>query len=128
SGASPLQNPVCNQAGPECLNVSSGNDASRWINMWGAALRYEHNFGAWDLKAYGVAETSGREDLTTQDYVSLASARADGFSGGANSTQFLRYRDLGFYQAGVAVTASNFTFAFDYIGGQINGQLALNPE
>src|SRR6202008_4549272 len=51
-----------------------------------------------------------------------------GFSGGANSTQFLRYRDLGFYQAGVAVTASNFTFAFDYIGGQINGQLALNPE
>jgi hypothetical protein len=128
SGSSPIQNTVCNQAGPECLNVSSGNDASRWINMWGAALRYEHNFGAWDFKAYGLAETSGREDLTTQESVSLQAAQAAGFSGGTNQTQFLRYRDLGFYQTGVAVTVANLTFAFDYMGGQVDGQLSLNPE
>jgi Gram-negative porin len=128
SGSSPLQNSVCNQAGPECLNVASGNDASRWINMWGAALRYQHSFGAVDFKSYILGETSGREDLATQNYVSLATARADGFSGGANDTQFIRYNDLAFYQGGIAVTWSNLTFAADYIGGQVNGQLALDPQ
>jgi hypothetical protein len=127
SGASPLQNAVCNQAGPECLNVSSGNDASRWLNLVGAGLRYQHNFGAVDFKAYGVAETSGKETLTTQDYVSAPAARAAGFGGGANQTQFMRYNNMQFYQTGVAVTYSNLTFAFDYMGGQVNGQLALNP-
>ncbi len=128
SGSSPLQNSVCNQAGPECLNVSSGNDATRWINLVGAALRYQHSFGAVDFKTYGLYETSGRETLTTQDYVSPAAARAAFASTGANDTQFQRYNDLGFYQAGVAVTVANFTFAFDYMGGQVDGQLSLNPS
>jgi len=128
SGSSPLQNSVCNQAGPECLNVSSGDDATRWINMVGVGLRYQYNFGAVDFKTYGVYETSGRETLTTQEYVSPSAARAAFASAGANDTQFLRYNDLGFYQTGVAVTLANFTLAFDYMGGQVDGQLGLNPS
>jgi hypothetical protein len=131
AGATPLQNAVCNQAGPECAAISSGSDATRWINMVGAALRYEHTFGDVDFKTYGLYETSGKEDLTTQEYMTPAQSRAafaNGAATGENATQFLRYNDMGFYQAGVAVTADNFTLAFDYMGGQVDGQLSLNPE
>jgi hypothetical protein len=131
AGANPLQNAVCNQAGPECLTVSSGNDATRWINMVGAALRYQHTFGAIDFKTYGLWEGSGRETLTTQDYETPAQARAafaNGGPTGINATQFLRYDDMSFFQTGVAVTMANFTLAADYMGGDVNGQLSLNPS
>jgi hypothetical protein len=131
AGASPLQNAVCNQAGPLCSAVSSGDDATRWINMVGAALRYEHSFGAVDFKTYGLYEASGKEDLTTTAYLTPAQSRTAFANGGAtsvNATQFLRYNDLGFYQAGIAVTAANLTFAADYMGGQVDGQLGLNPS
>jgi hypothetical protein len=131
AGANPLQNGVCNQASAECLAVSSGNDATRWINMVGAALRYQHSFGAVDFKTYGLYETSGREDLTTQAYETPVQARAafaNGAATGINATQFMRYNDIGFYQTGVAVTVSNFTFAVDYMGGNVDGQLSLNPS
>ena len=99
--------------------------------MVGAALRYEHTFGAVDFKTYGLYETSGKEDLTTQEYMTPAQSRAafaNGAATGINATQFLRYNDMGFYQAGVAVTADNFTLAADYMGGQVDGQLSLNPS
>jgi hypothetical protein len=131
AGANPLQNGVCNEANAECPSVSSGNDATRWINMLGWALRYEHTFGAVDFKTYGLYETSGREDLTTQAYETPAQSRAafaNGAATGVNATQFLHYNDMGFYQAGVAVTVSDLTFAVDYMGGQVDGQLSLNPS
>jgi hypothetical protein len=130
SGANPLQNGVCNQAGPECLAVTSGNDATRWTNLVGAAVRYQQSFGAVDFKTYGLYETSGKEDLTTQAYMTPAQSRAAFANGGAasiNATQFLRYNDMGFFQGGVAVTMANFTLAADYMGGQVDGQLGLNP-
>jgi hypothetical protein len=99
--------------------------------MVGAALRYQHSFGAVDFKTYGLYETSGRETLTTQEYETPAQSRlafANGGPTGINATQFLRYNDMGFYQAGVAVTAANFTLAADYMGGQVDGQLSLNPS
>ena len=112
----------CNQAGSTCINVSSGNDASRWINQVGVGLRYQRGFGPVDFKAYGFYETAGKENLTTQAYTTPAAARA----GGA-SAQFLRYDNLSFYKAGVAVTAANITLAADYIGGSVNGQLSMQP-
>jgi Gram-negative porin len=39
----------------------------------------------------------------------------------------LRYDNLSFYKAGIAVTALNFTAAVDYIGGAVNGQLQERP-
>jgi hypothetical protein len=126
-----LQNAVCNQAGPLCSAVSSGDDATRWINMVGAALRYEHSFGAVDFKTYGLYEASGKEDLTTTADLTPAQSRTAFANGGAtsvNATQFLRYNDLGFYQAGIAATAANLTFAPDYMGGQVDGLLGLNPS
>ncbi|WP_428485196.1 porin [Rhodopila sp.] len=115
----------CNQANSTCIGVSSGNDPSRWINQVGGGLRYQQVFGPVDFKAYGFGETSGKENLTTAAYTTPAVARAG--TGGASALT-LRYDNLGFYKAGVAVTAFNVTAAADYIGGAVNGQLALRPS
>jgi len=116
----------CGQAGPSCVNVTSGNDATRWINQAGLGLRFQHNFGAVDVKTYGFYEVSGKENLTTTGTVSPAAALKAAIAG-TNETQFQRYDNLGFYKAGVAVTAANITLAADYIGGRINGALNLAP-
>ncbi|MDR3530525.1 MAG: porin [Rhodopila sp.] len=134
TGASPLQSTACNQAGPNCINVSSGNDPTRWLNQVGVGLRFQHTFGPVDFKVYGFYETAGKEDLTTTGYSTVAQARAGtvGYAGAATPTTAasattLRYDNLSFYKAGVAVTALNITAAADYIGGAVNGQLAMRP-
>jgi predicted porin len=108
----------CNQAASTCINVSSGNDATRWINQVGAGLRYQHTFGPVDFKAYGFYEAAGKEDLTTTAYTLPTPA---------GSATTLRYDNLNFYKAGLAVTAANLTAAIDYIGGAVNGTLSMRP-
>ena len=120
----------CNQAGPTCVNVTSGNDATRWFNQVGLGLRYQQTFGPVDFKVYGFWETAGKENLTTSAYATTAQARvgatiAPGVTG---SAQNVHYDNLNFYKAGAAVTAFNLTAAIDYIGGKINGQLAMRPS
>ncbi|WP_428539503.1 porin [Rhodopila sp.] len=118
----------CNQASASCINVSSGNDPTRWLNQVGAGLRFQQTFGPVDFKAYGFYETAGKENLTTSPYATTTQARLGTVVGGvAAGAQTLRYNNLGFYKAGVAVTAANFTLAGDYIGGKVNGQLAEQP-
>jgi hypothetical protein len=109
--------------------LTSGNDATRWYNQFGAGLRFQQTFGPVDVKAYGFYEISGKENLTTSPYATPAQARvgatiAPGVTAGA---QNVRYDSLNFYKAGLAVTFANFTVAADYIGGAVNGQLALRP-
>ncbi len=118
SGATPAQSATCNQAGPSCINVSSGNDPTRWLNQVGVGLRYQHDLGAVDVKAYGFYETAGKESLTTSAFVRPSPTA---------SLTALRYDNLNFYKAGIAVTAWNVTAAVDYIGGAVNGQLSERP-
>ena len=108
----------CVQASSTCTSVSSGNDPTRWLNQVGVGLRFQQTFGAVDVKAYGFYETAGKENLTTAAYTVPSKA-------GLTST--FRYDNLSFYKAGVAITAMNTTFAADYIGGAVNGQLAMRP-
>nr|WP_294501334.1 porin [uncultured Rhodopila sp.] len=124
AGASPLQSATCNQAGANCISVTSGNDATRFYNQVGAGVRYQQLFGAVDFKAYGFAETAQKENLTTGQYFTPAQLRA-GVAGA--STTNIRYDNLAFYKAGTAITFANFTFAFDYIGGAVNAQSTLKP-
>jgi hypothetical protein len=118
AGSSPLQNSPCGQAGPNCINVSSGNDSTRWLNQVGVGLRYQHNFGALDVKAYGFYETAGKEDLTTTAYTLPSKS--------GNPTTF-RYDNLSFFESGVAITMKDVTLAATYIGGAIDGALAMRP-
>jgi hypothetical protein len=105
---------TCNQAGPACINVTSGADPTRWYNQVGFGLRYMHSFGPVDLKAYGFYETASKENQTAG-----AIAKTTKWNG--------TYDNLNFYKAGVAVTAMNITAAVDYIGGDINNQLSMRP-
>jgi Gram-negative porin len=122
----------CNQAGPTCIATTSGADTTRWYNQVGVGLRFQQTFGAVDFKAYGFYEASGKESLTSGGvayalggpYATAAQVRA-GVSGASTST--MRYDGLNFYKAGTAITALNTTFAFDYIGGAVDGQLGLRP-
>jgi predicted porin len=118
----------CNQAGPTCINVSSGNDPTRWINQVGAGLRFQQVFGSVDVKAYGFYETAGKEQLTTSPFSTVEQARVGTVINGVTSgVGTLRYDNLNFYKAGVAVTAANVTLSADYIGGAVNGALAMRP-
>jgi Gram-negative porin len=108
----------CNQAGPTCIATTSGADSTRWYNQVGVGLRFQQTFGAVDFKAYGFYEAAGKESLTTTAYVAPSPS--------ANASS-LRYDNLSFYKAGVAVTALNVTAAADYIGGAVNGQLGMRP-
>jgi hypothetical protein len=119
---------ACNQADATCINLSSGNDPTRWLNQVGAGLRYQQTFGPLDVKAYGFYETAGKEQLTTNAYSTVAQARVGAVIHGVTSgAGTLRYDNLNFYKAGVAVTAANVTLAVDYIGGAVNGALAMRP-
>jgi hypothetical protein len=122
----------CGQAGPTCIATTSGNDSTRWFNQVGVGLRFQQTFGAVDFKAYGFYETAGKESLTTGGVASglggpYASA-TQVLAGVTNaSVNTMRYDNLSFYKFGTAITALNTTFAFDYIGGAVNGQLAMRP-
>jgi hypothetical protein len=124
----------CNQASASCIGLTSGNDATRWYNQVGTGLRFQQSFGPVDVKAYGFYETAGKENLTTNAFATTAQARVGaalpGISGNAATTasaQNVRYDNLNFYKAGVAITAFNITAAADYIGGAVNGALSMRP-
>ena len=128
--ANPLSSTVCNQASNTCISVSSGDNASRWLNQTGVGARFQQTFGIADFKAYGFYEAAGKEDLTQAAYGATAAAPTVGHAPGTAafrgaSPNYVRYDNLSFYQAGIAVTAMNLTAAVSYIGGRYNGQMSM---
>jgi len=129
---------ACNQASNTCISVTSGDNPTRWYNQVGAGARFQQSFGPVDFKAYGYYETASKEQLTTgagqvTGYVTAAPG-TQAFrnsitnAGFANAGQLAyRYDNLNFYQAGLAVTAANFTAAVSYIGGAYDGQMSMRP-
>jgi hypothetical protein len=113
----------CNQASATCINLTSGNDATRWYNQVGVGLRYQQTFGPVDVKLYGFYETAGKENNTVNSVDAAPGSLAFRTANPAS----LHYDNLNFYKFGAAITAMNFTFAADYIGGAVNGQLAMRP-
>ena len=108
----------CTQAGPQCIDVTSGNDPTRWYNKVAVGLRWQQSFGAVDVKTYGYYSTAGKENLTT-----AVDAAGTSLKTGKN----VLFDNLSFYKFGAAVTVLNTTFAADYIGGAVNNQLAMRP-
>jgi len=108
-------NSACAGANASCVNLTSGNDPTRWYNQVAVGLRFQQSFGAVDFKAYGFYETAGKENQTAGT-VPLTVRGAP-----------LTFDNLSFYKGGVAITAMNFTLAGDYIGGAINNQLQMRP-
>lgn len=92
--------------------TTSGAMTNRWINQVAAGARYQHTFGAIDVKAYGVWMGAGHESGPT----SFA-------KGSTNNLQ-----PISLYQFGAAVTVAGLTGAVTYQGGQVDNQLALLPD
>jgi hypothetical protein len=113
----------CNQASASCISLTSGNDATRWYNQVGVGGRFQQAFGPVDVKAYGFYETAGKEINTINPTTAAAGSIAYRTAGVGT----LRYDNLSFYKAGLAVTAANITLAADYIGGAVNGTLSMRP-
>jgi hypothetical protein len=109
--------------GDSLINVTTGNTSNRWYNQAGVGLRYEHTFGAVDLKTYGFYEHAAGEDAAS--YVTAPRGSAAYVTASANA---LHYDPVSFYQFGVAVTSGGLTGAVTYQGGRINNQLALDAS
>jgi hypothetical protein len=140
----------CNAAGATCINQSAGADPTRWINQVAAGVRYQGKFGGVAVKAFGVYETAGKESIAGGGYAAngvlgnvasggvISAPKGGGAAVGsalvAGTGQLgagaagLKYDNLSFFNAGAAVTFSGLTFAANYIGGALNGQLAMRPS
>jgi hypothetical protein len=118
---------ACNQASNTCISVTSGDNPQRWYNQVGFGGRYQGNFGAVDVKAYGYYETAAKENLTTTPYAVPSAVLLGGAPTGLRTAQanLIHYDNLSFFQAGAAVTFANFTGAVSYIGGRYDGQISM---
>ena len=110
---------TCATASFACNVTTTGNDPQRWYNQVAVGGRYQGEFGPVKLGVYGVYETAGKES-----FFGPASANGRGFNG-------TRYDNLSFISAATYLTVETpvgqVTGSFDYIGGALNGQLAMRP-
>jgi len=124
TGSTALQAQPCLVASAGCNNLSTGNDGTRWLNQVAAGLRYQGTFGPVNLGAFAVYETAGKESTPGGGLIATGNAASLAANAGA-----LRYDNLSFVNAAfkVEVPSIGLTYAIDYIGGALNGQLAMRP-
>jgi hypothetical protein len=115
----------CTIANTGCPNLSSGPgilDGARSINQAAIGVRYQGQFGAAGLLAYVVGEGSQHATYTGATTAAVLGNTVAGskFNGS--------YNDLAIGSAGIAATFAGFTVGGNVIGGQMNGQLGLQPK
>lgn len=125
TGSTALQAAACNAAGAGCIATTTGNDPTRWLNQVAVGARYQGTFGGVNVGAFAVYETAGKEQINGGGIA----AGGPGYVAGATSTALMRYDNLNFVNAAlkVEVPSVGLTWAIDYIGGALNGQLAMRP-
>jgi Gram-negative porin len=116
----------CSLANTGCPTLSSGpgiQDGSRSINQAAIGVRYQGQFGPTGLLAYVVGE--GSQHAT---YTGATTAAVLGNTTAAGSKFNGSYNDLAIGSAGIAATYAGFTVGGNVVGGQMNGQLGLQPK
>jgi hypothetical protein len=71
-----------------------------------------------------VYETAGKEAIAGGGFVANGNLAAQSAAG----TTGMKYDNLSFATVAAAASFSGFTVAADYIGGALNGQLAMRPQ
>jgi len=122
TGASPYQGTVCAAAGANCIGTTTGADGTRWFNQVAVGARYQGSFSGVDLKGMVVYETAGKESIAGGGVVATGAATQ-----GVGAAAF-KYDNLSFVTAAAAMSYMGVTVAADYIGGAVNGQLAMRPS
>jgi predicted porin len=116
----------CSVANSGCPSLSSGpgiQDGARMINQTAVGARYQGLLGGVGVLAYGVYEFSGHADytgLTTPAILGVTSQPGSKFSG--------QYNNLSIGSGGVALSYAGVTVGGNVVGGQMNGQLGLQPK
>ncbi len=112
---------LCTAAGPNCNSVTTGLDGTRWYNQVAVGARWQGTFGPVTGGLMAVYETAGKESVYG---VAIP-------AGGAAHAAGNKYDNLSFVEAaGYATVDTGFgqvTAAVDWIGGALNGQLAMRP-
>src|ERR1019366_6038265 len=117
---------TCTTAGfANCNAVTTGPDASRWYNQVGVGGRYQGVFGPITIGTYAFYETAGKETFFGPGSTFRhGGGTTAGFAGN-------RFDNLSFISAAAYLTfdtgMGKITPAIDYIGGALNGQLAMRP-
>jgi hypothetical protein len=109
----------CNVASANCINVTSGTDSSRWINRFGAGVRFIEDFAGVHLQGYA--------DYTVSGHASNEAAVQAGPTHLTTGAGALKYDGQNFFNGGLAATYMGFTIAGDFTHGRINGSNALDP-
>ena len=111
---------TCLTASFSCNTATTGNDPTRWYNQVGVGARWQGVLGPVNVGVYGFYETASKES-----YFGPASDVGRGFAG-------TKYDNLSFVSAATYVSYNSpvgtLTWALDYIGGALNGQLAMRPS
>ena len=107
-----------------CATLSSSTtlaDANRYRDLYQAGARYNEDFGPVNLLAYAAYYGSGKVHYTGAPGLIVA----NGAAGTAAATG--NYQNLSIGSFGTAITVAGLTFSANYLTGQMNSQLALNP-
>ena len=117
---------TCSVANSGCPTLSAGPgiaDGSRATNQTAFGVRYQGTLGGVGVLAYGVYELSGHAQYTGATTAAVLGTTAEPGSRFNGS-----YDNLSFGSGGIAATYAGFTVGGNFIGGRLNGQLALAPQ
>jgi predicted porin len=123
-----------NQASSFCNQTTTGIDPTRWYNQVGVGVRYQGSFGPVDVGAFAFYETAYKESFFGPAVHAglIAAPAGTPVTTPGIATAGTRYDNLSFFSAAGYVKANlpigSLTFAADYIGGALNGQLTMRPQ
>jgi hypothetical protein len=119
SPSSPFQVGPCDTASADCIGVTSGTDASRWINRFGIGARFIETIGGVTLQGYGEYIVSGHADNPAA--IQAGPTHLTTGSGG------LKYDGQNLFNGGLAASYMGFTVNGDITIGRTNGSNGLDP-
>ena len=119
----PYESGTCTVASANCINITSGQDGSRWINRWGFGARAIEDIGPLNLQGYAVYIVSGHENNTATGGQLAAGPRNLGAAAGN-----LKYDGQNFVNFGLLGTYMGITANADFTYGREVGSNALDPQ
>jgi hypothetical protein len=119
----PYASGTCTVASANCINITSGQDGSRWINRWTFGARFIEDIAGADVEGYGLYIVSGHEDNTAVGGQVVAGPKNIGAAAGN-----LLYEGESFFNGGLQATWQGITANVDVTYGRENGSNALVPR
>jgi hypothetical protein len=116
-----------NQASSFCNQTTTGVDPTRWYNQVGVGVRWQGSFGPVDVGVFGFYGAAAKESFFGPK---VQAGLTTGVGGTA--TTGTKYDNLSYYSFAAYVKGNlpfgSLTGSIDYLGGAINGQLAMRPS